>query len=108
MPAASPRRLASVPVSALVNGGFESRLDGLDASTASVTTTTSGTHSGTSALWLSGGSAGAEQEVMNQLQVGASYKLTAFAKLGKKGETAAVDEVLQRRGHGAGRALRAW
>ena len=78
-----------VPVIALVNGGFESRLAGWS-SYGKVTTTQSGTHAGSFALYLSGGSAGAEQDLMKQLSVGASYKLTAFAKLGKKGETAAV------------------
>jgi hypothetical protein len=77
------------PTVALVNGGFESRTTGWSTN-GNATITQSGTHSGSYALCLSGGSAAAEQNLIGQLQVGASYKLSAFAKLGKRGETAAV------------------
>ncbi|MEY4512513.1 MAG: hypothetical protein RLZZ450_4635 [Pseudomonadota bacterium] len=89
--AGKPASDARAPVAnvALVNGGFESKLSGWTSNGAANVVST-GTHSGSSALCISKSSGAAEQDVMRQLSVGASYKLTAFAKLGKTGETAAV------------------
>jgi hypothetical protein len=89
--AGKPASDAGAPVAnvALVNGGFESKLSGWTSNGAANVVST-GTHSGSSALCISKSSGAAEQDVMRQLSVGASYKLTAFAKLGKTGETAAV------------------
>ncbi len=85
-PASAPSSTTTVTVD---NAGFELGRQGWYFY-GSATTTSTGQHSGSSALKIGRAMGGAEQDLASRLQVGGKYKLSAYAKAGRSGESASI------------------